>query len=666
MNFQIAFSYFLFLPALSFAQVVSVNFEGLESNAGVANLIGSTETAGFVPAENWVNLSGATGVISNLPDASETVTTIGIEWRGQAQWSWERSGDAVPAGPNGALFNGYLDTTGNDGSHTIEVTAVPYAVYDVIVYVDGEHTGSERSARININPGSVGDNPDTNRWTAEGGNWMGDFVEATAEGAPGTANANYVRFRGISGVNFSLYAEAENFRAAINGFQIVEITDEDGDGLPAEWEIANMLDDQDDGSINPEFGPDGDPDEDGSTNFEEFSRSPDPRDNDSDDDFLLDGVETNDRSFVDEDATGTDPLASDTDSDGLEDGAEVTGEFPSDPNLADTDGEGIRDGDEIRLGIDPMKADSDEDGADDTLEIALGTDPLAAGSKPSPDVEVIGVNFAGLDDPNGNTDYPNLLNPTDEAGLISSMNWNNAQAVTGMIADLTEHGGSPTGASVTWTGQAVWSWERSNRAVPEGGTGTLLNGYLDTIGNDGFHTIEIAGIPYENYDLLVYLDGENTGAGRPLSLALDVTEQEIFISDTENWSGVFSQGFGENLATATSGANFVAFNDLTASALTLTATARNFRAGVNGFQIIGGLAKPLEITNFIYDRPAGTVNLSWNSVTGVSYAIETSTDLQGPWLEADDHLATDSISSVTLIGLSEEVETLFFRIRMQN
>jgi hypothetical protein len=85
------------------------------------------------------------------------------------------------------------------------------------------------------------------------------------------------------------------------------------------------------------FAPDGDDDRDGSTNRVELARGTDPLDPDSDDDGLLDGVETGTGVFVDAADTGTDPLD------------------------ADTDGGGVEDGREVALGLDPLDS-SDETG----------------------------------------------------------------------------------------------------------------------------------------------------------------------------------------------------------------------------------------------------------------------------------------------------------------
>lgn len=74
--------------------------------------------------------------------------------------------------------------------------------------------------------------------------------------------------------------------------------DTDGDGLFDGWEVANLLDPNDNGSTNVNNGGSGDPDNDGLTNSEEQDLGTDPNDADSDDDGITDGGE---------DDQGTDP-----------------------------------------------------------------------------------------------------------------------------------------------------------------------------------------------------------------------------------------------------------------------------------------------------------------------------------------------------------------------
>ncbi|MFT5412587.1 MAG: hypothetical protein ACI9NC_005336, partial [Verrucomicrobiales bacterium] len=119
-------------------------------------------------------------------------------------------------------------------------------------------------------------------------------------------------------------------------------TDDDSDGLPNWYELANSLD--------PNVANALDLDGDGSPNAEEFDN-------------------------------GTDPDNSDSDGDGLNDGDEVTA--GTNPAVADTDGDGLTDGEEVNThGTNPLLVDSDNDGANDAVELAEGTDPDNALSRP--------------------------------------------------------------------------------------------------------------------------------------------------------------------------------------------------------------------------------------------------------------------------------------------
>ena len=130
-------------------------------------------------------------------------------------------------------------------------------------------------------------------------------------------------------------------------------TDDDNDGLLDAWET--LWDDINDLT---QLSGDGDFDNDGSTDLEEFTANTDPTDSDSDDDGLSDGAEA---------TAGTDPLNEDSDGDGLVDGVETgTGAFV---NSDDT-------------GTDALDPDSDGDAVSDGSEILFGTDPTDPASKP--------------------------------------------------------------------------------------------------------------------------------------------------------------------------------------------------------------------------------------------------------------------------------------------
>lgn len=128
-------------------------------------------------------------------------------------------------------------------------------------------------------------------------------------------------------------------------------TDVDQDGLPASWEVANFLDDNDDGTVGESApgakdGPNGalgDPDIDTISNAVEFADGTSPTLSDTDADDLTDAEEK---------ALGTNPLLQDSDGDFLTDGEEVD-THSTNPKLADTDSGGTSDFTEVTLGSAP-------------------------------------------------------------------------------------------------------------------------------------------------------------------------------------------------------------------------------------------------------------------------------------------------------------------------
>ena len=91
--------------------------------------------------------------------------------------------------------------------------------------------------------------------------------------------------------------------------------------LHAEWASADL----------DALSLDTDSDNDGLGDTNEGLIGTNPLNSDSDEDGLLDGVETNTLTYVDENDTGTNPLEKDTDKDGIEDGDEIAnGTDPTD------------------------------------------------------------------------------------------------------------------------------------------------------------------------------------------------------------------------------------------------------------------------------------------------------------------------------------------------
>jgi hypothetical protein len=143
--------------------------------------------------------------------------------------------------------------------------------------------------------------------------------------------------------------------------------DTDADGLPDDYEQLIIDFDANDAvtDLTHVAGPNNAPtttdfDNDGSTDANERVVGTSPVDNDSDNDGLLDGVETDSGNYLNTSDTGTDPLDPDTDDDGLKDGVEN-----NDDNFVSAS----------QTGTDPHDPDSDNDNENDGTEVFEGTNP---------------------------------------------------------------------------------------------------------------------------------------------------------------------------------------------------------------------------------------------------------------------------------------------------
>ena len=115
--------------------------------------------------------------------------------------------------------------------------------------------------------------------------------------------------------------------------------DNDGDGLPNNWELSYGLDPD---VSNIEL----DSDNDGLSDAEEYAGGTDPLDPDTDHDGLVDG---HDGVLP----IGLFPQGVDRNGDGFADGEQ---DYGCDPLLSDTDADGMSDGAEVRAGLDPARA----------------------------------------------------------------------------------------------------------------------------------------------------------------------------------------------------------------------------------------------------------------------------------------------------------------------
>lgn len=322
------------------------------------------------------------------------------------------------------------------------------------------------------------------------------------------------------------------------------LADADGDGMPEWFEQTYGFSDNDPSDR------DGDPDEDGLTNFAEYGKRTNPRSPDTDQDGIIDSLETE-----------TDPLDADTDGDGLADGAEIM----SDPLLADTDG----------------------DGYPDNIEIEQGTDPASASDKPFDFPGAVGFQFVAESFKSA------ALKPGEPAGYFRLPHWNfsipqpkwNGSPYSGSASGLKNHRGETTGVAVNWSARTSSEGNHRGRSDEN-----LLSGMIYAATYNGAPspaTLNISGITYPAYDLIVYVGHMYPDVSGYLELGTNPANRRYFRSAS---SPPFS-GWVETKSADGSGsyprANFVRYRGLSGSSQTLTLHQLTDQGiGIHGFQII--------------------------------------------------------------------------------
>ena len=615
--------------------LLGVNFVGGDAISAGSSVTG---IAGVFGQSNWNNAPGGAGDPLSLVDNTDNASILRVKWATNGPGAIGAEPGAAAA--DALLMHGILlprgsGAGGDDVITQIEVRNIAYPTYDLYLYVVSDG-GSE--ATFTANDEII----DATVATFDGE--FGQIVENFDSG-------NYIVFKGLTGPTLTITGNVVSGKPGIAGFQIVRsTTDTDGDGMPDVWEKANDLAlTVDDSTL--------DPDNDGSNNLAEFNANTNPRDNDTDDDGLWDGVETNTGTFVSASDTGTNPRSKDTDKDGLSDKVETkTGVVASatdsgtDPNNADSDGDGVDDGTEIAASTNPYDKNSFppfpipiaywsfDDGALETADL-IGTTP---GSVNGGAIFVEGhtgnagdqaIQFDGIDS-SVTTNAP-LLDGLTEFAVAGWVKFDVVQpARTGLFGqnDLVEMGPD---TAITW-------W------MSDGGTITT-----------GVDTAEewthIAIVGSEN-GRVIYIDGEIAGqndtppAGGTSASSFNIGGDGIWdgagnffeglIDDVAVWDEALSEGQVKQLADGT-------FNPL---------------GGAPG-------AVELAITD-ISVAANGDVALTWNSGSspGKTYAVFSTDDLSIPledWLEINDEVQPEGVSTTYIIpsDLLGDEDKLFFFVR---
>jgi hypothetical protein len=119
---------------------------------------------------------------------------------------------------------------------SVTLTGIPYATYDIIVYVGAVYPDNPSDQGADRRTGYAQLNADAasrRYFGAASAPPFHGFIEATSTTAGDYKAANYVRYRNLSGATqtVSVQSPPVNTPVCIHGIQIIDtITDSDGDG----------------------------------------------------------------------------------------------------------------------------------------------------------------------------------------------------------------------------------------------------------------------------------------------------------------------------------------------------------------------------------------------------------------------------------------------------
>ncbi len=203
----------LALAGTAGAENIAFNWAGF---GGALSTIADGTDAGFVSNSHWNNATvdsqsnGITGSLSNLVNSAGSATTLDVAWTNNGN-NWV--GSTTPTSGNQSLFRSYMRPV--TGTMTITVSEVPYALYDVYVYV-GLHVAPRA--------GTVGKDGATTPFRVKEASTWTSWQEIVNSGDTG----NYIVYKNQTGTSFTLTIANGGISGVtsgggINGFQVVQV-----------------------------------------------------------------------------------------------------------------------------------------------------------------------------------------------------------------------------------------------------------------------------------------------------------------------------------------------------------------------------------------------------------------------------------------------------------
>jgi hypothetical protein len=213
----------------------------------------------------------------------------------------------------------------------------------------------------------------------------------------------------------------------------------------------------------------------------------------------------------------------------------------------------------------------------------------------------IGINFVGVAVNSG----PTYLAPTDSAGVVPQVGWNNLAAYSVSKGILSDEAGKLTGVHVSYlTGEMYSSGTFNAGAGFTSGNDMLLNGYLNSLdptnSPTGTNSITFTNLsPSETYTIIAYTVRDVAGAQAAYWVNEDFANAFVLLSEDETYwqfDPTFRQGTN-TVRPATEFANYVRWDGVSPrpngtitvnvrSEFDVPPPAENYRGPINGIQLI--------------------------------------------------------------------------------
>jgi len=445
-------------------------------------------------------------------------------------------------------------------------------------------------------------------------------------------------------------------------------SDADADGLPDSWEYLYFPADLTKlGAAPADF------DADGSTDANELTKLTNPTDSDSDDDTLLDGVETGTGIWVSTTNRGTNPLNADSDNDSLRDNVETnTGilvsasDTGSNPNNADTDGDSFRDGAEVAYHTDPSSSASKPFNPGQTFLLALW--PFDDATNPAAANDVV-IGIPGATTGTYTADNGGHSGATgDRAIMLSPVVANQSVTASATFMNLASPGDSISIAywqKLNTVRQSSGFWVGSsnainaNRGIQAHTPWSDNNIYFDHAGCCVTNVERIAGPLPPTADPLQW---------QHFTLIKSGLTKQVYVNGVLAVDGQGSDPIPADFTTLTMGGGDAGYMDgalddfaIFAGALTGEQMTRLSR-GESPSTVLLPLPRGFDITNAHFN-PNGTYHVEWSSIPNYRYVVEASTSmLPGTWVPLTGYIPSGGAATMTDVALPAGEPRVFVRV----